>query len=463
MRPTVAIIGGGISGLAAAYELQSRGVSFVLLESAPTCGGVVRTEHVDGYTIDAGPDALLTLKPAALELCCELGLSPRLRPQSNRATFVVRDGQLRELPESAVLGIPTRWWPFVTTRAFSWRGKVRMAAEAFIARSGGGDESIGSFMERRFGREAVDYLAEPLLAGIHGGDPARLSMRAAFPRFLDLESTHGSVIAGLRATRRLAKSGLSPGSPFVALPGGMSELTDTLLSRIRPGSIRTGVTIDSIFESCSGGYLIKARDGSRIAANCVMLATPPAATSKLVRFIDPRLSFLCARIRSSSVVTVALGYRRSAVRHPLNGAGLVVPRVEELSIRALSWVSSKWSGRAPADRVLLRAYVGGTVDPDAIRRSDADIAAAVQRDVAALVGATGEPELARIYRWPNVTPQLEVGHSHLMAHIDRTLSAHPGLIVSASGFRGTGIADCVGDAREQARRIAGRLDIALTA
>ncbi len=222
------------------------------------------------------------------------------------------------------------------------------------------------------------------------------------------------------------------------------------------------MTIDSIFESPSG-YLIKTRDGSRIAANCVMLATPPAATSKLLRSIDPQLSFLCARIRSSSVATVALGYRRSAVRHSLNGAGLVVPRTEGLSIRALSWVSSKWSSRAPDDRVLLRAYVGGTADPDAIRRSDADIAASVQRDVAALVGATGEPEITRIYRWPNVTPQLEVGHSHLMAHIDRMLGAHPGLAVSASGFRGTGIADCVADAREQARRIAGRLDIALTA
>jgi protoporphyrinogen/coproporphyrinogen III oxidase len=462
MRPTVAIVGGGISGLAAAYELQSRGISFVLLERAPTCGGVVRTERVDGYTIDAGPDALLTLKPAALELCRELGLAPRLQPQASRATFVVRRGHLRELPESAVLGIPTRWWPFATTRAFSWRGKLRMAAEAFVPPGDGADESIASFMERRFGREAVDYLAEPLLAGIHGGDPARLSMRSAFPRFLDLESSHGSVIAGVRAKRRLAKSGQPPASPFVALPGGMTDLTDALLSRIGPGWIRTGVTIDNIFES-SSGYLIKTRDGSRIAASCVMLATPPGATSRLLGSIDPQLSFLCARIRSSSVVTVALGYPRSAVRHPLRGAGLVVPRTERLSIRALSWVSSKWSGRAPDGRVLLRAYVGGAADPDAIRRSDADIAASVQHDVVALVGAAGEPEIIRIYRWPDTTPQLEVGHSQLMAHIDRMLAAHPGLAVSASGFRGTGIADCVADAREQARRIAGRRDIALTA
>jgi protoporphyrinogen/coproporphyrinogen III oxidase len=461
-RAAVAIVGGGISGLAAAYELQSLAIPFVLLERAPTCGGVVKTEQIDGYTIDAGPDALLTQKPAAIELCRELGLGARLKPQAGRRTFVVRRGRMRELPEAAVLGIPTRWWPFVTTRAFSWRGKLRMAAEAFLPAAAYDDESIASFMERRFGREAVEYLAEPLLAGIHGGDPARLSMRAAFPRLVDLEARHGSVIAGLRAKRAAGPTGAPAPSPFMALPGGMSELTDALLARMRPGSIRTGVGIDGIFET-PGGYLLKTTDGSRIVVSAVILATPPNATSRLVRSIDQQLSFLCARIRSASVVTVALGYRRDAIRHPLNGAGVVVPRAEGMSIRALSWVSSKWTGRAADDRVLLRAYVGGTDDPSAIRRSDAALATSVERDVATLVGASGDPELTRIYRWPHVTPQLEVGHSALMADIDRRLSTHHGLVVSASGFRGTGIADCVADARDQARRIADVVSVALTA
>jgi protoporphyrinogen/coproporphyrinogen III oxidase len=461
-RQTVAVVGGGISGLAAAYELQSLGIPFVLLERAPACGGIVRTERVDGYTIDAGPDALLTQKPAAIELCRELGLGHRLRPQAARATFVVRGGRLRRLPNASVLGIPTRWWPFVTTRAFSWRGKLRMAAEAFVKSATVDDESIASFIERRFGREAVEYLAEPLLAGIHGGDPARLSMRAAFPRFLDLEARYGSVIAGLRQARASHGTKQPPPAPFVSLPNGMEELTDALRAALIGTSIRTGAAVDEIFEA-PGGYLLKLADGSRLAVSAVLLATPPSATARMLRNLDSSLSFLCARIRAASVVTVALGYRREAIRGALDGAGVVVPRSEGMSIRALSWVSSKWTGRAPEGHVLLRAYVGGSTDPKAIGRRDEDLIESVKRDVDKLLGTTGDPELTRVYRWRSVTPQLEVGHSHLMEHIERRLAAHPGLAVSASGFRGTGIADSVADARDQARRIAERPTVALTA
>ena len=463
MPPSVVIVGGGISGLAAAYHLQSLGVSFVLLERASTCGGLIRTERADGYTIDAGPEALLTQKPAAIDLCDELGLGDRLCPQVGRSTFVVRDGRLRELPEASVLGIPTRWRPFVTTRAFSWPGKLRMAAEILLPRVGsGGDESIASFIGRRFGREAVDYLAEPLLAGIHGGDPARLSMRAAFPRFLDLEAEHGSVIVGLRALGHPEQPLGVARSAFVALPGGMSGLIEALRDRMPPASIRTGAAVEGIV-AAPDGYVVTLFDGSRIVTPHVLLATPPAVTSTLLRTVDSELACLCARIRSASIVTVALGYPRSAIRHPLNGAGVVVPRREGMSLRALTWVSSKWEGRAPAGRVLLRAYVGGIADPKAIDRSDADLLASAQRDIASLVGATGDPELTRIYRWREATPQLEVGHADLIDQIERRLAVRPGLTVSASGFRGTGIADCVADARHQARRIAERLAVALTA
>jgi oxygen-dependent protoporphyrinogen oxidase len=461
---TIAIVGGGISGLTAAYELQRRGVPFVLIERSPACGGVVLTDRVDRYTIDAGPDALLTQKPAAIDLCRELGLGGQLRPQSSRATFVVRNGSLRPLPEASVLGIPTRLKSFATTRAFSWPGKLRMGAEFLVPRRPEGeDESIASFIGRRFGREAVDYLAEPLLAGIHGGDPTRLSMRAAFPRFLELERRFGSVIAGLRTMGRATSSGGTVPSPFVALRGGMGDLTAALRNRIAPASIHIGVGVESIAEAAGGGYVLTLRDGSRIAAPCLLMATPPAVTAALLRAVDRELSRLCARIRSASVVTIALGYARSAIRHPLNGAGVVVPRREGRSIRALSWVSSKWEGRAPAGHVLLRAYAGGMADPGAIDRGDDAILAAVRRDVECLVGATGEPELTRIYRWRDATPQLEVGHAELMGQIARRLVDRPGLAITASGFRGTGIADCVSDARHQAGRIADGLGVALTA
>ena len=461
--PSVVIVGGGISGLTAAYELQRQGVPFVLLERSPVCGGVVRTERIDGYTIDAGPDALLTQKPAAIDLCRELGLGERLRPQLARTTFVVRRGALCRLPEASVLGIPTRWKPFVTTRAFSWRGKLRMAAEAALPRgSSGDDESIAAFIGRRFGREAVDYLAEPLLAGIHGGDPERLSMRTAFPRFLELEEKYGSVIAGLRKMR-VPKSPPGAASPFVALPGGMGELTGALLKAIAPASIRAGVGVEAIAAVPGQGRLLTLDDGSQLMAPVLLLATPPAVTATLVKTADAELASLCARIRSASAVTIALGYPRGAIPYPMNGAGVVVPRREGMSLRALSWVSSKWAGRAPAGYVLLRAYLGGMADPGAIDRTDEDLVAAARSDVVSLLGATGQPTLVRIYRWRNATPQLEVGHGALMEQIERRLADRPGLLLTASGFRGTGIADCVTDARRQAARIASARAVALSA
>src|SRR4051794_2012776 len=236
----IAIIGGGMSGLAAAYELARRGVPFVLLEAATSLGGVVKTERVNGFTIDAGPDALMTQKPAAIELCRELGIGHRLRPQADRGTFLVRGGVLRALPEASVFGIPTDWRPFVTTRAFSLRGKLRMAAEYFLpARPAAGDESIASFMRRRFGGEAVEYLADPLLAGIHGGDAQRLSMQALFPRFLDIERRHGSLIRGFRSAAT-GRTGPPP-PPFVAPLGGLPEMVDALIAPLPAALGRTRV------------------------------------------------------------------------------------------------------------------------------------------------------------------------------------------------------------------------------
>ena len=458
IRTTVAVIGGGISGLSAAYELQSRGVPFTLIEAAARCGGVIRTDAIDGYIVDAGPDALLVQKPAAIDLCRELGLADRLRPQISRATFVLRHGSLRELPEASILGVPTRWGPFVTTRAFSWLGKLRMAAEIAVPRGAAPpDESIASFIGRRFGLEAVEYLAEPLMAGIHGGDPTRLSMRSAFPLFLDLEAKHGSVIAGLRKTRRRKQpvSGPAP-TPFVALPGGMGELTDALMARLPAAALHTGVGVETVTRS-DGAFVVALADGSQVVAPAVLLATPPAVAARLTATIDPELKALCGRIRSASTVTVALGYRRDAVRHPLNGTGFVVPRREGFRTRALSWVSSKWAHRAPVGRVLLRAYVGGSADPSIVDESHHAVIDTVQREIAPVLDIVGAPDMTRVYRWRDATPQLEVGHVDLMHAIDQRLAGLPGLAISASGFRGTGIADCVADGREQARRLAARV------
>jgi len=455
-RPSVAIVGGGISGLAAAFELAHLDVPFTLYERAPRCGGVVLTERVDGYTIDAGPDALLTHKPAALALCRSLGLGPQLRPQSARDTFVVRGSRLRRMPAASVLGIPTKWLPFATTGAFSLAGKLRMAADTLLpARSGFGDESIASFIGRRFGAEAVAYLAEPLLAGIHGGDPAQLSMRAVFPRLLDLEARYGSVILGLQqsgaAMRADAVTARPP--PFMALAGGMRDLTDAIEASLPPDRIRTGVGVDAIDRRASA-FQLRLSTGERVGAAAVIIATPPPIASRLTSSLDGPLSALCRRIRMASVVTVALGFRRDAVAHDLRGAGVVVPRCERRHVRALSWVSSKFEGRAPADRVLLRAFLGGVLQPEAVDLSDDVVLSRALGDARPLLGIRGDAEVARVYRWRDATPQLEVGHIELMAQIERRLAANQGVFVTASGFRGTGIADCVADARAQASRAA---------
>lgn len=486
--PLVAIIGGGVSGLAAAYELSQLGIPFVLYEREPHCGGVVRTEYVDGYTIDAGPDTLLTHKPAAIDLCRALGLAALLHPQLSRTTFIVRGGRLRPLPEASVMGIPTRWMPFATTNAFSWTGKLRMAAEVLLpAAPPANDESIASFIGRRFGREAVDYLAEPLLAGIHGGDPARLSMRSAFPEFLELEARDRSVIIGLRRAGHAARPSASAGclepvegratacwsaapSPFLALSGGMSELTRALVASLPRGTIQNGVGVEGIEPSRlsassgrpepvegRGGYLLRLIDGVQVRVPAVLVATPPPIAGRVLQSLDKDLSALCARIPTASVVTVALGFARSAVRHALNGTGLVVPRREGLRVRAVSWASSKWEGRAPADRVLLRAYLGGAIDPHAIDLNEATLVGRAHQDMTALLGIAGEPELARVYRWHDAAPQREVGHLDLMGKLESRLAMYPGLFLTGSGFRRTGIAGCVADGRRQAGLAAARL------
>jgi len=445
----VVIVGAGIAGLSAAYELQKRGLSFVILERGPRAGGVILSEQVDGYTIDGGPDSLLTQKPEAITLCEELGISDRLVPtKPPRLAFIQRGGRLHPLPASSVLGIPTRLGPFIRTQLFTWAGKVRMGAELFVApRKDDGDESIGSFMRRRFGDEAVTYLAEPLLAGIHAGDVERLSIRALFPRLVDAERKHGSL---LRAFRRQPRSSVSPDGVFRSLPGGLSELVDALVRALPPSAIRFNTPAARL---AMNPLRVETAGGEAIAGRAVILAAPAYVTSRLTRDVDATISRLCGEVEYASSGTIALAFPRAAVAHPLNGSGFVVPRVEGSGILAASWLSSKWPHRAPDDRVLMRAFVGGGRDPEALQQTDAELVARALSALRALLGITGEPLLTRVYRFERASAQHEVGHMDRMAAIDRALAARPGLFVTGSGFRGVGIPDCVADARATARKV----------
>jgi protoporphyrinogen/coproporphyrinogen III oxidase len=450
----VVIIGGGIAGLSAAYELQRRNLSFVVLEAGWRTGGVILSEEIDGYTIDAGPDSLLVQKPEGIKLCEELGLGAELFPtRPPRIAYIQRNGRLYPLPAASVLGIPTRLGPFLATGLFSVKGKLRMAGELFVPpREDEADESIGAFMTRRFGAEATTYLAEPLLAGIHAGDVGRLSVRSLFPRFVEAERKYGSL---LRAFRRPPREPASVDGAFRSLPGGLSQMVRALTCALEPGAVRLNTPVRRVIIGDNPlPFTTESIDGMRLQSPAVILATPAYTTAELVRELDPQLSRLCGEIAYASSATIVLAFHRSAVHHALNGSGFVVPRVEQTGILAGSWLSSKWPHRAPADRVLLRTFIGGARDPRALERSDAELVRASLAALTPLLGISGEPTLARVYRWERTSAQHEVGHAARLRAIEQTLAGRPGLRITGSGFRGVGIPDCVADGRATAAQVA---------
>ena len=451
------VVGGGIAGLAAAFELSQSSASFVVLERAPRAGGVIISESIDGFTIDGGPDSLLIQKPAAIKLCEELGLGDRLvATKPPRLAYIQRGGRLHALPAASVLGIPTRIGPFARTSLFSWPGKLRMAAEVAVpARRDGGDESIGAFIERRFGAEAKTYLAEPLLAGIHAGDVDRLSIRALFPRLVEAEEKHGSLLRAFRkpSGARPESRGRGPAieGAFKSLPGGLSEMIDALVRAIGTTTIRTNTSVTSI--AGSGPFTVRTAAGEEISTRAVIVATPAYVTSVLMRDRDDELARFCGEVRYASAGTVAFAFRRDAIAHPLSGSGFVVPQVEGSGILAASWLSSKWPHRAPEDGALLRTFVGGARDPQALERSDGELVARSIAALTPLLGISAEPLFTRVYRFDRGNAQHEVGHLARMAAIDKALARHPGLFLTGSGFRGVGIPDCVADARAIARQV----------
>jgi oxygen-dependent protoporphyrinogen oxidase len=450
----VVIVGGGIGGLATAYELQKNGVSFAVLESAPRPGGVILSEQVDGLTIDAGPDALLIQKPDGIKLCEELGIGDRLMPTKlPRLAYIQRGGRLHALPAKSVLGIPTEVMPFVTTSLFTWSGKMRMAAEVLVPpKRDESDESIGAFVTRRFGREAATYLAEPLLAGIHAGDVDRLSIKALFPRFPETERKYGSLIRAFRHPP--PGGGRSSEGAFKSLPDGLSELTRALVAALAANSIRlaTPATAASWVES-DRRFRVETSRGT-VAGRALVFATPAYVTSALSRDLSPELAARCAEIPYASTATVAFAFVRDAVAHPLNGSGYVVPKAENNGILAVSWLSSKWPHRAPEGKALVRAFIGGARDPGALDRPDGELVSTALAAMTPILGITGAPLVTRVYRWNRSGAQHEVGHLDRLAAIERALAARPGLFVTGSAYRGVGIPDCVADGRATATSIA---------
>jgi protoporphyrinogen/coproporphyrinogen III oxidase len=445
MERQVLIIGAGITGLTAAYEVARRGGRPIVYEASSRAGGLIRTEQVEGFTIEAGPDSVLGSKPAGVELIRELGLeSDLLSVRPPGGAFVLRGRTLHALPQPSFLGIPLTPEALARYDLLPEPARARMALESTIPSAGGdGDESVAAFFRRRFGPETVDLIAQPLLGGIHAGDIEQLSMRSLFPRLLDLERVHGSVTAGLRDAPAdgTAASSVQPSigaiKGFASLKGGMGSLVRALEARLPPGTVRYHSPIARL-------------DDIRSGHEPVIVAAPAFAAAALLAPIDADAARLCAQVPYVSTASVALAWPRTAIAHPLTGTGFVVARRHsDVRITACTWVSSKWESRAPGDSVLLRVFLGGAHDPDVASLADAELTAIVRRDLGAVLGITADPSLARVYRWPNAGAQHTVGHLDRVAAIEHRLSGH-GIFVAGSGFRSVGIPDCIADARRVA-------------
>jgi oxygen-dependent protoporphyrinogen oxidase len=463
----LAIVGGGITGLAAAHRAvewsreRARPLELTLLEATDRLGGTIQTERREGFLVECGPDSFLSEKPWALALCRRLGLEARLSRTDDRfrRTFVVFRGRLHPLPEGFQLLAPTRLRPFLASTLFSWPGKLRMGLDLLLPRGSDPDESLGAFVRRRLGREALERVAQPLVAGIYTADPDDLSLRATMPRFLDLERRERSLIlamwrAGRRAPDVAAASSGARWSLFVTFADGMEELIREIANRLPPSAVRLKERVTGLARS-DGRWRVATAAGSLLEADAVILAPEAHQTARLIRPLDPGLAHLLEGIAYASSATVTLAYRRSEITHPLDGFGFVVPRIEGRPIIACTFSSVKYAGRAPGGHALLRVFVGGALREALLEESDDRLVAIAHAQLGELLGARGAPRFARVARHPKSMPQYHVGHLARVDAIECGVARHPGLAVAGGAYRGVGIADCVRHGEEAAERVLG--------
>ena len=447
------IVGGGISGLAAAHRAlelaRERGIALdlTLVDARDRLGGTIASERVDGFLVEAGPDSFLSEKPWALALCRRLGVEDRLVGTDDRfrKVFVWYRGRLHPLPDGFQLLAPTALLPFATSSLFSLPGKLRMALDLVLPRGGGDDESLGAFVRRRLGAEALERVAQPLVAGIYTADPDDLSLGATMPRFVEVERTERSVILGLRrALRRAPLPGTSGArwSLFVTFAGGMEELVTTLAARLPAGAVMLKQRVRAL-ERVGARWRVTTAEGGRFDADRVIVATEAHATARLMRYLDPALATLLEEIPYTSAATVSLGYRRADVPHALDGFGFVVPRSEGKALLAATFSSVKYPGRAPTGHVLIRGFLGGMLNAAMLSQDDDALVTRARTELRAALGITAEPVLARLHRWPASMPQYRVGHLTRVETIEGALHRLPGVWLAGSAYRGVGIADCV--------------------
>ena len=453
----VAIVGSGISGLACAVALKEKGVDFIVFEKEPAAGGKLLTEKADGFAIEAGPDSFLPEKPWTLDLIRKVGLEDRLLAtnEEHKGTYIYSRGRLHRLPEGVMLMVPTMLMPLVRSRLISLPGKVRMGLEAFIPRkTADSDESLASFVARRLGRECLDKIAEPLVAGIHTADPEDMSVKAVFPRFLEMEKESGSLVRAM--AKAVKKAPVRSGAHltyFMSLREGMQQLVDGCVDFVGKERVRTSCEVARVRKTAQGYELTAG--AQRMVFDAVVLATPAYAAQHLLGGPAQPLSDLLSTIVWTSTATVSLAFAESDPPVPLPGFGFIVPRVEGRRINAATWSSLKWSFRAPAHRLLIRSFVGGSRREDLVSYEHKDLVAVVLEELREIAGITGKPLFSRVYRWARSMPRYTVGHLDRVDAIDNARKrVCPGLWLIGCSFRGIGIGDCVRSGFEAAKELA---------
>ncbi len=466
----VVVVGGGIAGLATAYFLQTRGgVEYKLVESSPHLGGKIVSERENGFVVEGGPDSFLTTKTAALDLCRALGLGDQLigTNEAGRKVFVWSRGQLRQMPEGVMLIIPTKIMPFVRSPLMSWPGKIRMGMDAFIpTRRDDGDESLAHFVRRRLGEEALDRIAEPMIAGIYVADAEDLSLKSTFPRFLDMEKKYGNLVRGIMAQKRMtrhaeermagkkpANNGSKPGiSMFMTLRGGLQEMVDAIVGKLDRESLLTNRSVQAVSRN-GNGYQVILSDRTKLDADAVVFASPAYATGELMQGIDPALADALNAIRYVSTATVSLGFKQSELERPFDGFGFVVPRSEKRKIIACTFSSSKFDCRARDGYALVRAFIGGARAESLAEQDTQTLEQMAREELRAMMGITAQPVLSKVFRWHKANPQYSVGHQERIAEIERNVARYPGLYLAGSGYHGVGIPDCIEDGKRIAEQI----------
>lgn len=462
----IVVIGGGVSGLSAALHLTRGGAEVRLLEASSRLGGNIRTEEHDGFLYDVGPDSFLRTKPAAVQLCHDLGLGSELiepLPQASRV-LVAHEGVLHPMPEGLSLGVPRRPLSLLSTSLLSPAGKLRALLEPLVPRrSTDTEESIQAFLVRRVGEETAERLVAPLLAGVFAGDSERLSMHAAFPQLVEYEARFGSLTAGtlgadgglrslLKAVAKATTDGIhGRPSPFVSLRRGLGALIARLAAELPPGVVELGTTVTGLRPTHEGIGVERAGKPTLLAQH-VIVAGPPWMASGLVRGFDARLSEELGQVRATPTATVFFGLSEREIERPLDASGFIVPR-GEARILAATWVSSKWPGRAPAGRALVRAFVGGPRGATLFERDDRELVRVAREELTRFMGQLGAPLFARVFRYERGSPQPELGHLSRLQAIFGRLRAEPRLSLIGPGYEGVGIPDCARQARAVAEAL----------